>query len=75
MRQGLTQGLAHLARLVALLTALGAATWAAFGLISTSNEYGTHHPEDLGGPKTALVVLVAAAVVYIVLGYLLREES
>jgi len=68
-------GFAHFTRLVALLTALGSATWAAFGLISTSNEFGTHHPEDVSGPKIALIVFAVAAVVYIALGFLLRGEN
>jgi hypothetical protein len=68
------RGFAHFARLVALLTALGAATWAAFGLISTSNEFGSHHPEDLGVPKAALIVFGVSAVAYIALGALLKGE-
>jgi len=69
------RGLAQLVRVLALLTGLGAATWAAFGLIATSNEFGTHHPDDLSGPKAALVVLLAAAALYIALGHLLRDRT
>jgi len=69
------RGIAQLFRVLALLAGLGAATWAAFGVIATSNEFGSHHPGDLGGPKTALFVLAAAAALYIALGLFLRDKT
>jgi len=67
--------IAHLGRLLTLFAAFGAAVWGAFALISTSNEFGSHNPDDLNGPRTAGLVFLVAVALYIALGRLLKGDS